>query len=406
MARFEERIWPGDPTGQSRADREPFRFRAYVPDPIADADFPLQGPVARAVAVAEAALLTLNHDADAVASLEPVARQLLRAESVASSRIEGLEMSHARLARADHEADTARDETARSVIGNMRAMERAISLGETAAPFATEDLLKLHLTLLTGTRDEHFAGQVRAKQNWLGGSTYSPRGAEFIPPPPEYVEELLDDLAAFVSREDLPAVQQAAIAHAQFETIHPFADGNGRVGRSLIHTVLRRRQLALRCVPPISLVLATDADRYVAGLGAYRAERESEWTLFFADTASTACREAAGFAEAVTRLQDEWRARVGRLRRDSAASRLIDELPRMPIVDVATVQERFDVSDEAARLAIRRLAESGILRKAPSAGRARAWEAVELFTALDGFERDLATLAGEQAPSRASPHMR
>ena len=403
MPRYEERIWPGDPAGQTRAEREPFRFRAYVPDGIADSDFPLNGPVAQSVSSAEKALATLNQDSEAYGALESVARQLLRAESVASSRIEGLELSHTRLARADFEGDDSRDETARSVLGNMRAMERSIGLGEGATPFRVEDLCELHRILLTGTRDEHFAGKVRVKQNWLGGSTYSPRGAEFIPPPQEYVDDLLDDLAAFVNRDDLPAVQQAAIAHSQFETIHPFPDGNGRVGRCLIHTVLRRRGLALRCVPPISLVLATEADRYIAALTAFRSDREAEWTLFFAETASAASTKAASFSRRVRELQDEWRANVGRMRRDSAATRLIGELPRMPIVDIATAQEALGTSDEAARVAIRRLEDAGVLRRVPTNGRARAWEAAGIFAALDGFERELATPDEDGAPTRPSP---
>jgi len=100
---------------------------------------------------------------------------------------------------------------------------------------------------------------IRSEQNWIGGAASSPRDAEFVPPPPELVPDLLDDLCAFCNREDVPASVQAGIAHAQFETIHPFADGNGRVGRALIHVVLRRRALAPRYVPPVSLVLAADA---------------------------------------------------------------------------------------------------------------------------------------------------
>ncbi len=90
-------------------------------------------------------------------------------------------------------------------------------------------MLELHRTLMAVTRDAHLGGVVRDKQNSIGGEMFSPRGAEFVPPPLQYVPKLLEDLAAFLNREDLPAVQQAAIAHAQFETIHPFADGNGRV---------------------------------------------------------------------------------------------------------------------------------------------------------------------------------
>jgi Fic family protein len=403
MPRYEERLWPGDPTGQSRKDREPFRFQAYAPDPISDADAPLTGPVAQAVSEAERAVADLNRDPPALQALEAVARQLLRAESVASSRIEGLELSHKRLARADYRQNDARDETARSVLGNIRAMERAIHIGASARPFRVDDLRELHKTLMSATRDARVAGRIRDRQNWVGGSTFSPRGAEFIPPPAEFVEPLLEDLASFLNRDDMPAVQQAAIAHAQFETIHPFEDGNGRVGRCIIHAVLRRRGLATYHVPPISLVLATHADNYVRGLTAYREDRRHEWELFFARTVAIASREAAAFATKVASLQERWRSLANNPRRGSAASRLIDELPRQPVIDTATAQQMLGVSDEAVRLAVRQLEAAGVVRRLSANGRRRAWEAVGLYEALDGFERDLAIPDGESDPIRAAP---
>ena len=402
MPRHEERLWPGDPAGQTRGEREPFRYLAYVPDEIAEAEFPTPGPVAQAVSLAEHAIADLNRDPPAVPALEAVARQLLRAESVASSRIEGLELSHRRLARAGYRAGCHPDEIALSVLGNVSAMERAIEIGDSAESFDIDHLRDMHETLMSATRDAQMAGRVRDRQNWLGGSSFSPRGAEFIPPPPEQVDKLLDDLTTFMDRTDLPPVQQAAIAHAQFETIHPFEDGNGRVGRCLIHTILHRRGLARRYVPPVSLVLAAAASDYVRGLTAYRDARESEWTLFFARSAAIAAVQAASFAERVGDLQAEWRLAVGRLRKDSAASRLIDELPSFPIVDTAAAHERLGGSDEAVRLAINRLEGAGVLTRVPgSGGRARAWEPAGLFEALDSFERDLATPT-DQSPAPGS----
>lgn len=143
----------------------------------------------------------------------------------------------------------------------------------------------------------------------------------------------MNDLVTFLNREDLPAVQQAAMVHAQFETIHPFSDGNGRVGRCLIHVVLRRRGLAPRSVPPVSLVLAANADDYVKGLEAYRDDRAGEWSLFFSNATSIASTEARRFASRVAALQDEWREQAGLRRRDAAAVRLIEELPRLPVID-------------------------------------------------------------------------
>lgn len=199
-------------------------------------------PTTAPVAEADLEVWDLNRQAPAVDGLDALARQLLRQESVGSSRIEDL------------------------VIGNVRAMERAIALAGEPRPFTRDDVVAIHPTLFEGTHDEWLAGVVREKQNWIGGSAYSPADAAFVPPPPERVESLLDDLATFMNRHDLPVTLQAAIAHAQFETIHPFLDGNGRVGRCLIRVVFRRRDLARTVVPPISLVLATHVDLYIGGL--------------------------------------------------------------------------------------------------------------------------------------------
>src|SRR5260370_27653988 len=116
---------------------------------------------------------------------------------------------------------------------------------------------EFHRPLVFGTRLEPHGGVIRDRQNWIGGGDYSRCEAQFVPPPPQEVERLLDDLCNFCNGDDLPAIAQAAIAHAQFETIHPFADGNGRTGRALVHVILRRRGLVPRGLPPISLVLPT-----------------------------------------------------------------------------------------------------------------------------------------------------
>ena len=136
----------------------------------------------------------------------------------------------------------------------------------------------MHATLLNTPGDARIAGVFRTRQNWIGGTENSPRGAAFIPPPETEVSSLIEDLCRFINRADLPPVVQAAIAHAQFEAIHPFADGNGRVGRCLIQVVFRRRHQGLRFVPPVSVILATNAEAYIGGLTAFRAGLLAEWS--------------------------------------------------------------------------------------------------------------------------------
>lgn len=406
--RAERRLWTPRlaPFGGRRA-RTGFYYDAFIPDPIAELDLTVAGDIAEVVSDATVAVRDLQ-GSPRLGALEALARQLLRAEAVASSRIEGLEMSHRRLARAAFAPDEA-DASAREVVGNVRAMEAAIARGADPRPLATADLRAIHERLFRGTRDDHRAGQIRTEQNWIGGGHDSPRNAEFIPPAPERLPALLRDLVAFLRRDDLPAIAQAAIAHAQFETIHPFADGNGRVGRCLIHVVLRRRGLALTYVPPISLVLATDQAAYIRGLTVYRSyapEPVASWVATFAQATRTAAREALGFAEQIAHLQDRWRERARIRRRGSAADLILSLLPAQPVIDIRTAAEHAGVVYEAARLAAEQLQGAGILRPISSRRRDRLFEAPEVFALVDGFERHLATPEERSRQERARPARR
>lgn len=392
MPYYEERTWtpaPNAPGG--RRNRQPFRYRAYVPDDIGAVDPTLSATASKLIGEADSAVRELNRDRPEVAGIEALARQLLRQESVASSRIEGLQMSQRRLARAAMaaEVDDRVDASAEAIMGNIRAMQAAVTTTSAQPALSAADIVALHRTLLEATRDTHLAGWVRDRQNWIGGNNHNPRGAAFVPPPEDHVPELLDDLAVFLNRRDLPATLQAAIAHAQFETIHPFADGNGRVGRCLIHVVFRRAELAPRYVPPISLGLAAEADDYVRGLETFRDGDVEDWCSYFAVKTLEATREARGLAGRVRHQRDEWIERAGRPRRGSAALRLIEALAGQPVLDVRVAARLTGASEEAARRALNQLAEAGILSQVTVGRRNRAWEAREVFDLLDAFEREL-----------------
>ena len=386
MPEFIEKTWKASGHHQmvSSRDRGPFRYHAYVPDPIAVLDPPSTTDLVAAVEAASAACTTLDAS-PGIDDLEAVARVLLRAESVASSRIEGLRLSHRRIEEARFLPGGARG-TALSIVRNIDAMARAIQIGaEVEGAFTLDDLLSIHRTLMDTDEDIRIAGMVRTEQNWIGGGN-TPRRADFIPPPPEYVPDLLEDLLAFCNRTDLSVVAQAAIAHAQFETIHPFADGNGRAGRCLIHLLLRRRGLSRRVVPPVSVVLAANASAYVAGLTAFRAEGIAIWCRVFADALTTAAREAIVLGDDLRRLRETWHERAGRPRKGSTTRRLIEGLAGHPIVSVESSAAALGVSDEAARLALPRLAEAGVLRQITIGKRNRAWTALEIFELLDEFD--------------------
>ena len=395
-----DRHWDARPGALGgRNARRGFTYHAYVPAAIADDDFLLGSHIAAAAANAEQACRELNDDPPALANLEALARQLLRAESVASSRIEGLVLSHRRLAKAAFSAD-ARDLTAQGVLANIAALERAVALASEVDELTREHLLEVHRLLFAGTRDEHLGGVVREEQNWIGGAASSPRNAEFIPPPHELVPDLLDDLCAFCNREDIPTVIQAAIAHAQFETIHPFHDGNGRVGRALILTIFRRRGIAPRYLPPVSLVLAGEADRYIAGLTSWRNGDEEDWYTVFVDAVHQASIGARAFASQVAELQGRWIEQAGNPRRNSGPLRLIELLPSQPIINVKTAAQRLGGTEERARQAILRLEQAGVLRQTVVGRRNRAWECVGLFDLLDRFERELGPAARAPRPTR------
>ncbi|WP_440099706.1 Fic family protein [Streptosporangium sp. H16] len=407
MAEYIAASWPGIPNGAIRAERRPCDYRAYVPDLLVGRPLQLNGQRSADIGDVERQLVALNASDQPLVGLEALARLLLRAEAVASSFIEGLRINVRRLAKADIAARTgleAHDDTARAVLGNVRAMEAALKLAD-APTVCVDDVLELHRKLLEGTRDSHFGGLVRTEQNWVGGTGMSPCGADFVPPPPDRVPELLEDLCAYISGDDHPTLVQAAVAHAQFETIHPFVDGNGRTGRALIHLILRRRGLAARFVPPISLILASHANAYIAALTAYRYEgtasspaaQEAIGTCidrFTADTAR-AIADTARFGMELDALEAEWRGKLGKVRAASSVDLLLRMLPSAPVLTVTTAAELIGRSVQRANDAINQLVAAGVLKQTTIGRRNRAFEAPDLIKALTGFERALASPLGD-----------
>jgi Fic family protein len=406
MPSTQSRIWTPSPDGYgSRADRSSFSYEAHIPDSIASSQSNLSDDAATAVLEAERAVSELQLDTT-FAGLEALSRQLLRAESIASSRIEGLRLSQRRLAEALLSPADA-DATAREVVGNIEAMQAAVELGSTGSTITPGDIEHLHRLLLRNSQHARIAGELRREQNWIGGSDHSPRGAEFIPPPEDMVPALLDDLAEYLNRADLSAVVQAAVAHAQFETIHPFADGNGRVGRALIHVVFRRRGLSNRFAPPISIVLAANGARYVEGLNNYREGSISEWCRFFARVTVDAVHRSRALAADLADLQDEWLEMAKHPRSDSTAARLIGAIPGQPIIDARTVAAMLSVSEVAARNAMNALESAGVLRPILfGKKRFRAWEAPALIALLDNFEWSMAEPTHSGSQRRPSPDRR
>jgi Fic family protein len=419
MARLKKKHWDADLSGGlPRRDRQGCEYFAYIPDPLRDRNITLDGPVVADVVEAEGSIRELNASATSLADTEALARLLLRAESVGSSRIEGLEIGGRRLLRAEAArelGDSTSDVTADEVLGNVEAMQWAV--GELAEHAITRgSIVEVHEILLRHTTLSHLAGVVRTEQNWIGGSSFNPCSADFVPPPPELVDSLLEDLAAFCNEDLLPAVAQAAIAHAQFETIHPFADGNGRTGRALIQAILRKRGLTPRVLPPVSLVLATWANDYAQALNATRyggspkgpAARESAntWVGLFAAACKRAVTNAMEFEDTVQEIQATWRRQAGDPRRDSAASLLINVLPSAPILTVSSAARLIRRSFERTNEGMRRLEDAGVVRNVKVGKRNRAFEAPLIIDAFTALERQLASPVGDtlvSPPSRRTP---
>jgi len=384
------RTWEWNPALYAPARyRRVCGYDAFIPDPLVGLAPTLPGEVAGAVSEAEKAIADLNGKAGP--ELAPLARLLLRTESIASSKVEGLQVDARTLARAEANQDTGRQvgPEAAEVLANIDAMQLAIEQASAAQGITVRSMVAVHSALMAHAPNRDIAGRVRDTQNWIGGNDYNPCGAAFVPPPPEEIGRLLDDLAAFCDGEMLPPLVQAALAHAQFETIHPFPDGNGMTGRALIQVILRRRGLAPDFVPPVSVILAREKDRYIRGLTFFREDRIAEWLETFAVAARRAADLAMRYTARVVELQQEWRDKLEKAsnpRSDAAAWALIDLLPAHPVVTVPVAVAATKRTKPAVTNGIDELERAGVLHRLSESARNRAWEADGLLDLIVGLE--------------------
>ena len=271
---------------------------------------------------------------------------LLRAESLSSSRIEGLSISHRRLAEALYDPAHAK-RLASEVANNVTALRAAIALGVDSHPITSADVQALHARPMKSVPGVH-PGQVRDVQNWIGPSG-SPFDAVYVPPPATEVSRLMEDLVRFINRNDLPPVLHAAIAHGQFEAIHPFVDGNGRVGRCLTSIILRRHSCT-NVIPPVSGVLLRNVSRYYEALAAFQQDAKPwPWVEQFSHAIVASCESTEDLTAALGRLTASWMQRAGNPRRGSITARLVEALPTLSFTDAAQVAEQLSVDPNVAR---------------------------------------------------------
>jgi len=377
-------------------------------DPRRDCDIsvfipaPIRGPFnvedIEALIDVEHRLADINADPD-LARIGPI---LTRSEGIASSRIEGLIMSTRRVYEANQRPKDTDDRPARQIVGNMDVMTEV--LRRTDQPLAHDDLHRWHRAVMEPeSKSRHTIGAYRTVQNWIGGRPDTPSGAAFVPPPPGLIPELMDDLVRFANERTLSPIIQAAVAHAQFETIHPYTDGNGRIGRALVYRILSTRGAIRMTAPPISPVIARDRRPYISGLTAYRDGQPSTWIDTFVRILDSACGYSLLLAASLTDLTQSWKERIGDVRSNAVDHRIVAGLLDYPVLDTTVVAEQFGVSTVAARDALARLAQRGIvverpLRKGRRGRPARVFEASELFDLLD---QDPQILAAQRQSNEA-----
>lgn len=411
MGRFEERRWISDDWyGASGV------FQAYIPDSLHAKEITLRQDVAAKVAEATAKAAEIDRGAVTLTDTEPLARLLMRTEALSSSKIEGMTVPAKKILEVEaldelgvsHRLDS----TEAAVLANISAMRMSIERLGQGEVISIDALRSLNKDLLNGSPMADAGGVVRTTQNWIGGSDYSPVHAAYVPPPPEYVPGLLDDLLAFCNDPGLPPVAKAAIAHAQFESIHPFADGNGRTGRALVQMVLRCGGVATHTVPPVSLAIATDKATYIEILSSYRSEGSTTASeamqnliAYFADKVIISCELAMTFERQALEIEQKWRE-LAHPRANSAADRLLSVLPGNPVVSIASAARLTGRSLEAARLAVASLVDKGVLTQNARNRKSNLYTAADIIHEFTALERALGTSGGDTLtakPSRPVP---
>jgi Fic family protein len=312
------------------------------------------------------------------ANLRPVVAALTRLEAIASSRIEGLVVNETQLALAA--LGGKRNTEAALVLANANALTAAL---QTSDAIDIDSLLEWHRVLLAGAHRE--AGQLRDHQVWVGGSSTGPHQAKFVPPHDSRVEHDLNDLAQFVARTDLPVLQHIAVAHAQFETIHPFDDGNGRTGRNLVHAIFKDKGVTTNTVVPFSTGLVADTDYYYRALGAYREGDVEPIVKEFTRAAKLSVGNSRVAVRELCALNESWSQQVRYFRADAADSRLASSLIAQPVVSVKYVADTLGLSTQTAQKVIDRFAEAGILSQTSRGARNRVWQAHDVLGVVTRF---------------------
>lgn len=351
-------------------------YQVAVVDNISSQE--LNVPVSRLALADEAAVELSRFDSEVGQLVAPFASILLRSEASSSSQIENLTSSPAAIVR----AELGLKETANSslIVSNQNAMTAAVAA---SAELNSNSILRMHKVLMQQSDPTH-AGKFRQEPVWIGGSIYGPHGAEYVAPDFESVPNLVEDLVSFCNRTDLPVLVQVAIAHAQFETIHPFTDGNGRTGRALVQVLLHRMGVTRSVMVPVSAGLLRDTPKYFSALTQYRLGNPLAIIDVFAEASLLAVQNGRALAAELEAVRMQWQSMI-QTRSDAGAKHLLDSLLGQPLITSARAVEILQRTPANAQLAIDKLVEVGILTQQGRAKRNRVWQADDVLLALDNF---------------------
>lgn len=280
------------------------------------------------------------------------------------------------------------------VVGNIEATNVALETLANPHHLTLQSILDAHHVLMKQSPTPHLGGKVRADQNWIGGNDWHPLEGDFVPPPADRCDDLLDDLVRYLRSEDHSPILQAAIAHAQFETIHPFGDGNGRTGRAVMYGVLKQRCARDGMMPPISLALSRNRDAYLSALAEFqsylgepgdprRTGALVAWLEVLATAVHQSCAAVRNYQTAVGKLQNTWRVKVGGRHGRSIALAALDHLPSHPSMSVAVLAQLTSRSDRRCADALRRLESLGIVTGRRADSGLRVYDADAVFAACE-----------------------
>jgi len=376
--------WRQQVRAGSKQDRMVRSIRVCIPAEIAHQNFSLSSDL---ISKSESAVSAISHlDALHGDRLQSLNRLLIRVESVASSKIENINASPEEYARALY--GNRSNTSATEMVAGTAALTALIDSVDVGKKIKESSITDAHHTLMKDVpRERETAGKYRQVQNWIGGSDYSPLGAIFVPPPPAAVQHLMKDLLEFANRDDLPALVQATIAHAQFESIHPFTDGNGRIGRALVNVILRRRNITTKVVVPIASFLSANRSAYFDDLNTYRDGHMVNLLNRFTNAADVSAVEASRMALTLETFPEIWRKKLGPVRSGSSTSKLLEVLISNPVFSADELMGVIGRNPTSIYNAISKFRDAKILVPLSDKQRNQIWGAIDVLQELEDLDQ-------------------